>query len=165
MSDTTTEPMVTTIEAHHKRALLNADSVTFHFRDGQGSIRAHRRGEHAASGFDEYVEIYTMTSVDNYQRDDVPSQSYDPKIYDCFHMEHGATRYDLDLLSLVNRIRVGDKLKLAWTRGNDNNLNREINWHRDELRLHIGHPNNKGERYLVTTQTGPDNTARMVRVL
>lgn len=158
----TTEKLVTTLEPQHLRALQHADSITFHLSEGQGFIRAHRRSEHTATGFDEQVSIYTETRVQNYQRDDAPPPDQENP-YNAFHMEHGAPRYDITALTLVRRLRKGDTLLLTWVRGNDNDNNRHIGWHRDELYLGIQHTTGKGEQYLVAVQVGPDNSARMVK--
>lgn len=159
--DTTTETMVTTVTARDRRALLNADSITFHLRDGQGSIRAHRRGERTSSGFDEFHEIYTTTTMRDYDKDAGTSGTRELTAYAAFHMEY-SPQYDLPCRSLLARIRTGDTLQLRWTRSNNNENNRNIGWERDELHLGIHHAKGRDEEYLVDVQVGPDNTARMV---
>lgn len=159
---TTTETLTTTISARDKRALLSADSITFHLYEGQGSIRAHRRGEHSSSGFDEYHEIYTDTTMRDYDKDAGWSGTLGLEAYSAYHHEF-SPQYDLVYRSLVARIRTGDTLQLRWTRSNNNELNRKIGWERDELYLGIHHAKGRDEEYLVAVQVGPDNSARMVR--
>lgn len=153
---TTTEALVTTIATQDKRALLHASGgISFHLHESQGAIRAHRRGENTSSGFDESHTIFTDTRLLDYG----PGSGEGLDKYACFHMEYGSPM----LLSVVNRIRPGDTLLVEWVRSNDNPLYKEIGWHRDEVRLAIGHPNRKAETYLIEARVGPDNSARMVR--
>jgi hypothetical protein len=159
MTDTTTERVITEITAQDKRALRNADKITFNLHGGVAMIRAHRDGEHTASGFDDEHRIYTDVSVADYdpRRGDPTMEAYS-----CYHWI-GWPKHDHTTQSLLSRIAVGDTLKLEWTAGNDNDNYRSVGFHRDELRLVIGHKNGKAEKYLVAVSVGPDNTARMVR--
>lgn len=161
MSDVA-EKLITTISSQDKRTLLNADSITFHLSEGQGRIRAHRRGEHTSTGFDQYHEIFTDTRVMDYDQDAGTSGTKGLESYSGFHMEH-SSQYSLQVRTLLHRIRIGDTLQLRWTRSNNNDNNRRIGWERDELYLGIHHTKGRDEEYLVAVSVGPDNTARMVR--
>lgn len=157
---TTTEQLVTTISAQDKRALKHANSITFSLHEGQATIRAQRDGEHTASGFNEEHRIYADVTVENFD----PPRGVDLTMasYTCYHAVM-YSHYDHEVQSLLARIAVGDTLRLEWTAANDNENYRSVGWHRDELRLVIGHKTGKAEKFLVAVYVGPDNTARMIR--
>lgn len=146
---------ISTLTARDIRALRYATGgITFHLdQSGQGMVRAHKRGDHTSDGFADQHTIFTDSRVQDY--------SGSTGTYSGYHME--MYRPDQTMVTLINRMRAGDTLRLEWTANNDNPLNREIGWHRDELRLRIIHANGKEELYLVEARVGPDNTARMIR--
>lgn len=153
---TTTETLVTTIGAQDKRALKHASGgISFRLDDRQAKIVAHRRGDDTASGFDEQHTIFTDYRLQDYGKESGTE-------YTCYYL-HMYPLVDSTMMSLVNRIAVGDTLSLEWIANNDNDNYRSVGFHRDELRLVIGHKNGKAERYLVAVSVGPDNTARMIR--
>jgi hypothetical protein len=158
-TDTTTD--VRPITAQDIRALKHANGgTTFHLHQGEGYIRAHRRGENTASGFDESHQIPVRTSLADYNRED-GYRSGDLGDYEAFHMDYGFGSDEWRTI-LHAHLRAGDTVWLQWTRSNNNELFRGIHWHQDELRLVIERKD-KRYTYLIDTRVGPDNSARMVR--
>lgn len=152
----TVEEFVTALEPRDKRALLHASRVGFYRdRDGQGYIKAIRDGAGTQTGYDEEHRIFTRSSVTDYGRGYFPDQTYD-----CYHLEYSV---DAMLRTIIRSIKTGDRIHLQWVRDNNNELNREIGWHRDELRLILEHSPKDVETYLIEVKVGPDNLARMVR--
>lgn len=157
-----TDEMVTTITAQDRRALANTrEMVTFHLYNGQGSIHIHKDGARAADGFDQLHAIYTESTIHDYTPDTSYAFREDASNYGAFHSDMA---YSDTYRTLIARIRIGDTLRLMWTMANDNDNNRAIGWHRDELRLRITHKNGNVESYLVGVSVGPDNSARMCKV-
>lgn len=159
MNDVITKHEIT---AQDTRALASADSISFHLTEGQGYIRAHRRGEHSSSGFDEYHTIFVDTRMQDYGDTDGLRTMGELTEYTAFHYEMSA-KFDLVVQTLLRRIRVGDTLQLRWVASNNNNVNRDVGWHRDEVYLGIHHQKGKDEEYLLGVQVGPNNSARMVK--
>lgn len=147
------------ITARDLRALrVGADRITFHLFEGKSYIRAHRRGEDTSSGFDEYHQVECDVRVNDYSETGRPDTR---EAYSCYFHAYR----DDELRTMFHLAKPGDTFVIEWTRGNDNPLNREIGWHRDEVRLRMGKPESKKVyTFLVGVQVGPDNTARMVRV-
>lgn len=159
---TTTEPLVTPIDAQDRRALKHADSVLFRMHRGQATVEAVKRGENTHDGFEQKHTIFCAGTVTAYQRDASVDHGFTTDCYSAFHSRQSA-QFDPTLRTLLDRIRLGDTLTLAWTRGNDSENTRSIGWHRDELRLVITSDKGKREVYLVAVEVGPDNSARMVQ--
>lgn len=59
-------------------------------------------------------------------------------------------------------LRADDVLTLRWVRGNNNDNNRSVRWQTDDLYLVVTRRKAR-LTFLLARQTGPDNTARMIR--
>jgi hypothetical protein len=166
MTGTTTDPTTDIITAAHRRALRNADSVSFHLLDGQAFITAHLARENSRTGFDQSVDIMCGAArVTDYTRDHTSVPFDESHRYVGFQYgSHPA--YNDVLRTLLDRIRVGCTLELHWLRNNNSESHTRVGYAHDELHLRIMPPHGKGrvEVYKVDEFFGPDNTARMVRV-
>lgn len=164
MTDTTTAPLTDLVTAAQKRALVNADSVSFHLLDGQAKIVASK--EHGADGFPASVTIYCGAArVTDYGREHTSVPRDEAHRYVGF--EYGShPGYNDVLRTLISRIRPGCTLELHWIRSNNSESHNRVGYAHDELNLRITPPHGKGrvEVYKVDEFFGPDNTARMVRV-
>lgn len=71
--------------------------------------------------------------------------------------------------TIIGLLRAGDRLRLSWRASNNNENHRRVGFHADELRLRVGREaGRKGPHrweFKLVQQTGPDNSARMVRTL
>jgi len=159
-------------------ALRNADSVTFHHFDGRSLIRAHIRwirdstpvytaaqqrmypSPDQHNGRERSREIATDAKLHGYKADgcDAWHGGDSPKA-SAFHMEFSMTA---ELRTIAELLHADDILTLEWTANNDNENNKSVGWHRDELRLIV----RRGARvmtFLIDVYVGPDNSARMIR--
>lgn len=137
------------------------ESTTFHLHEGQGRIKVW--GRDAVGGSYPALVVETDSTVVDYSREASWTDQEALRGYSAFHSESSGPKYNQDLATLWSRLRPGDALSLRWVRSNDNDNNRRIGWHRDELHLVINHKSGTVESYLVDVSVGPDNTARMVR--
>jgi hypothetical protein len=171
---TTTERLISTITAQDKRALKHADKIIFRLYEDSCTIECVKDGEHTSDGFEQTHTIYCDVKITDYSASHSWVEPERLRNYTGFHMEHTGVSFNDDLRTLVDMIPIGGRLTLSWTRGNDNESNREIGWVRDELRLIVHHPGREvaGQpqrkprqpwSFIVEIRVGPDNTARMVK--
>lgn len=74
--------------------------------------------------------------------------------------------YDGTIAAIAHIVRPGDALQLSWTADNNTDNIREVGYHADNVHCYVIRP--KGAKvptlkFLVGTEVGPDNSARMVR--
>lgn len=161
MTAATTEALVIPVTAQDRRALRHADSVVFRLYKGQATVEATLRGDRSTCGFDQTHSVYADASVRDYS---ASHYAVGTEGYTGFVMFHSGVAYNDTLATLVDAMAVGSTLRLEWTRGNDNENNRQVGWVRDELRLVVTGAKGKTQSFLVDVQVGPDNTARMVKI-
>ena len=70
--------------------------------------------------------------------------------------------------TVANNLKVGDSLQFEWTASNNSQVNEQNGTHTDMFRLLVFRPGKDGVprqvgTYLLVVQTGPDNSARMVK--
>lgn len=148
------------VSAQDRRALRSADSVVFRLYQGQATVEGTLRGDKTSSGYDQTHTVFAETSVRDYSAE---HYAVGAEGYTGFVMFHSGVAYNAVLSTLVDAMALGSTLRLEWTRGNDNENNRQVGWVRDELRLVVTSPKGKVSTHLVDVQVGPDNTARMVK--
>jgi hypothetical protein len=148
------------VSAQDRRALRSADSVVFRLYQGQATVEANLRGDRTSNGFDQKHTVFAETSVRDYSAE---HYAVGAEGYTGFVMFHSGVRYNPVLDTLVEAMAPGSMLRLEWTRGNDNENNRQVGWVRDELRMVVISAKGKVSTFLVDVQVGPDNTARMVK--
>lgn len=89
-----------------------------------------------------------------------PDAPYACCAVEMFARQSGAWR------TIARLARPGDRVRLDWTGGNDSDNMRDVGYHRDELRLILVGPNGRDRlAFLAAVSVGPNNTARMVRVV
>lgn len=140
------------------RALQHADTICFdHTGEGEGRIRAIRRGENSSTGYDETHTIAAALSrVQNYGPEDGDWRA--------FAMIMSA-QYDDIGRTLVRHLREGSRFSLEWTRDNSSPVTRDAGLVRDELRVHVqGKTAKVADTFLIAVFIGKDNSARMVKV-
>lgn len=148
------------VSAQDRRALRSADSVVFRLYQGQATVEGIQRGDRTTSGFDQTHTVFAETSVRDFG---AASYCVGAEGYTGFVMFHSGAAYNATLATLIDAMAVGSTLRLEWTRGNDNENNRQVGWVRDELHLVVTSAKGKASTFLVDVQVGPDNTARMVK--
>lgn len=154
------ETITAAITAAQARALRNADTITFHHRDGVGYIRAHKDARNSDTGFDQVVEIPArMSLIQDYSKEHSHGEPFD---YDAFHSEHSA-QFDGVTRTIVKALRPGREFVLEWWRDNRSPVTEQQGVVVDALRIRVGVDGKPADTYLVDTFVGLDNSARMVR--
>jgi hypothetical protein len=157
-------------------ALRSADSIVFQYYKGCGSIRAilRRWGEPVytktqqrlfpnSDTMDREREICTDTNMFDYGVRD-GSQGWnsgsEPNAYG-FHMIHSA-KFNASWTTIAALLRKGDVITLQWAANNDTDAQHEHGVVTDDLHLVIQR-GDKRMTFFITSQTGPDNSARLVQ--
>jgi len=150
-SDTITAPVLT---AQDVRALRNADALVFiHTGEDTGGIRAVKRAENSATGFEQHHLITARRStVETYAH---PAEHIRASFVEMW------PQTTLHIQTLLRAMRTGQQFTLKWTRGNQSPVLDAAGLVRDELRVRVGTDDKPAQEFLVAVQVGLDNTARM----
>lgn len=154
---TITEHAVT---AQDKRALRSADRVFLRMHKGASEIVAVKDERNSSTGFEQQHAIPCRTSINDH------AESYYSRD-DHEHYSGYSSWYDRDSIAAVlDGLHLGQVITLRWTRGNDSQNVRDIHWRTDEVHvLLIDAKTGKRRAYLIDRQTGPVNSASLVRRL
>jgi hypothetical protein len=179
----TTTTAVATLGADAVAALRAADSLSFHVHDGHASIRAYR--ERGSEGiytareqrlfpnardfaWSRFREIEAEFAAHGYGEGSGISWSTGwgegaPGLA-AYTSISGTDYADGTWPTVANALRVGDTLTLSWVADNNSDVIRDAGLHTDRLTLCVTRGEG-GKRYAfhVREQTGPDNSARMIR--
>lgn len=159
------------------QALRKATSVAFHHHDGRSYLRVYLRtsgdpaiytaseqrvypGTDGGITGERHRDIDTEGSMSGFTGEGFASWNLEtnPKASAFYLTHHMKSEHE----TIFNLLRAGDTLWLTWLGSNNNDNVRGIRWHRDELRLCIARGDNTMV-FLIQAETGPDNSARMVR--
>lgn len=179
--ETTTDTVALT--ADDITALRAADGVSFHVNDGAAYLMAglneryssepriysakEQRVFPASRDYSTERNRKVMCGLGFRVQNFHPSRPlYDGTVrYACFSYEMFAQSSG-EWRTIARAMRPGDQVRLDWMAGNDSPVMNDAGYHRDELRLILAGPDGKNVRtFLVDVYVGPDNTARMVRML
>lgn len=154
---TTTSIKVTKEQAS---ALRKADTVLFHFRDGEHFIRAIKKDR------DEFGETQREIRIDVQGR----IEKYDVRRTDLGEVEECCSymSYAKDtphLSTAFSGIREGDIIYLRWLANNNNDLLNRVGLYQDQLYLqvHRGEMNKNVKEYLIETSVTQNNSAKMCK--
>lgn len=173
----TTATETATLTTDDITALREADTITFHHgpentRYVATCIRAHIRG-----GYADAPRIWTAREqrlfdapgrgVDtDRERTIMPARStvrgYGQTIGDAVVAYHYMGGSRDTWRTITKLLRKGDSLWVEWVADNNNENIESVNFHCDQLYLHV----TRGDAdmaFLVATSVGPHNTARMIR--
>lgn len=156
-------------------ALREADTVTFHHgpensRYVATCIRAHMRGGYSSepriwSAREQRLFNEADRSGDR-ERTIMPARSsvraYGQVIGDRAVAFHSVSPARDTWQTIVGLLRKGDTLWVEWVADNNNQNHEAVNFHSDELILHVLR-GDRGFAFKVAVSVGPHNTARMIR--
>lgn len=136
--------------------MRQADRITFHLAQHEDGSRESQIRLHP----DEEVGHFTVPCDTAFVDYGEPFRvHYRLSGYHMVHHPHMAEH----IRTLVWEIlRADDWLTLKWVRSNNNENTRSVRWQTDQLYLTITRRKQRLS-FLIATQTGPDNTARMIR--
>ena len=176
MTDTTTEILDLPLEAHHVKALKNADWITFRGYQGQATVEAGLREEHSPTGFEQRTTVYCgPTQVEDYSKgnEEWVRERVRTHGYSCFTMIH-ASKFCPPIQTIVRRLKAGQRLQLRWVRSNNTDTLDKYGLVHDELRLVVltavkakydGLPITwTRDEYNIDEFVGEDNSARYCRI-
>jgi hypothetical protein len=180
---TTVDVPAKTLTADDVAALRLADTVSFHYWQGRGYIRATLDGGYsempriystreqrmftlsgAGKASDRSREMDTETAITAYSRDENIEWTHagSEPLAAAFAMIHSASVSDR-WKTIVRLLRAGDRVTLSWVANNNNGYVKEAGLYRDELRMRIDRDKSEPLVFLVEVSVCPDNSARMVR--
>ena len=178
MSTTVTETL--TLTAEDVKAIRAADTVAFRIHEGRTTLEAS-----LDRGWSEEPRIYTANqqrlfpmpdealggllrvidvagSVRGYN-DEGDRALYHFDTIKAFEMIHSA-KYSEVWQSIASLLRAGDKVRLVFDAdGHSNQITKAKGLHVDTLYLEIMRPSGQRLVFQVSSRTGYDNTARMIR--
>lgn len=165
-------------------ALRHAESVTFHYSDGQGYIvallndidrdRLFTKREQImfpnASDHDRARRIITDTGMFGCGQPDISGwnitrNEHARRTASAFHMVHAA-QHHAPWITMARFLRPGDIITLIWVADNNTDNIREVGLHADDLILRVTRVKGDNEtthEFLVTRSVGPNNSTRMIR--
>ena len=149
------------------KALRQADQVSFHFHQDQGSIVATKRVKNPGPfGERERRHEFNVSSSFSGNKGSKPRQ--------CFAMEHGAS-YSETWQTIAQSLKAGDEVTLHWSAdgertgylegakvSQDNTCAAGMELHADALYLQVRR-GDKRLSFFLSVSICPDNTARMIR--
>ncbi len=144
------------------KRLRSADRVLFTVKEGEGWITLIRQ---TGNEWDEEIRqtIGVDVSVKSYEEGYRGSYI---EIIEAFEMLH-TPRLDDEWSTVVDLVRMGDRLSFHYVVNNVSDSMREIGWTRDELSIMIHRPSKRGEKrytFRIASVVVPrHSTARMVR--
>lgn len=171
MTDTALAVTLTTDDI---TALREAESVTFHHgpensRYVATCIRAHVRGRYSEARIWSAREQRLFNEADrsgDRERTITPARStvrgYGQTIGDDAVAFHSVSTARDTWQTIVGLLRKGDTLWVEWVADNNNQNHEAVNFHSDELILHVLR-GDRGLAFKVAVSVGPHNTARMIR--
>lgn len=144
------------ITAELGQALRQADSLVFHYKNGQSYIRCLKENVGVWKETKE-IRIDCGTVLHNYGSrhglGDVRSASCVINNVQYYH----------HIQTTLKRVKKGDRLALKWLANNNNQYLERAGLYRDELYLIIEKPNGKLEEYFLAVSVCENNTAKMVK--
>lgn len=147
------------ITSEQARALRKADSVVFHYKDGQHYIRAIKEDRDEFGRKTREIRIDVQGRVEKYS-----AKHNLGEVEECSTVLNHAQQ-DKPLKTAFAGIRSGDILYLRWISGNNNQYLNQAGLFADSLYLqvHRGEFKNNVKEYHIKTSITPNNSAKMCK--
>lgn len=151
------------ITARERRLLLDSRTLTFHMTALYSDTTSASAVLTTVKGWDSDDKVlaevaFDLTQVDHFGGHGESLTGYVHVI--------GGGRYDEFMQTWLKTLRTGSKLRARWVRSNQSPVLNEVGWFCDEFSLATFDPEGRnGKWFKVSKYVGPDNTARMTRLL